>query len=393
MPLSRRASDLARARALLRRVPLIDAHNDLPWLIRHDPRAQGDVAAYDLMRRRRGRDTDLPRLRAGQVRAQFWAAFVPTGMPNPAGTALELIDLIERLNQLHSDVLLRATRAADIDRAARLERIASFIAIENGAAIENSLAVLRSFYRLGVRYMTLCHNESLEWVDSATDAPKNGGLSEFGRDVIREMNRLGMMVDLAHTSAEVMHEVLDISAAPVAITHANALALCDHPRNIADSVLRRLRDNGGIVGATFVPDFISQAERDWLRPIEDDSGRLRPGIKVEAAIRAQTRALGPRPRATLSDYCDHVEYLVRVAGIDHVGIGSDFFGGVPPVGLEDVSRFPYLFAEMLRRGWSETALAKIAGGNFRRVFGAVERAAESADKPRPRRRSSRGARK
>ncbi len=379
MPSPRPASPLARARALLARVPLIDGHNDLPWVIRRDPRAQGDVAAYGLHRRRAGRDTDIPRLRAGQVRAQFWAAFVPTAMPHPARTALELIDLIERMHQLHGDVFLRATRVAEIDRAARLGRIASFLAIENGVAIENSLALLRSAYRLGVRYMTLCHNESLDWVDSATDVPRNGGLSEFGRAVIREMNRLGMIVDLAHTSAEVMHQVLDLSAAPVAITHANALALCDHPRNVADDVLVRLGEKGGIVMATFVPDFISQAERDWLRPIEDDTGRLRPGIKLKAALRARTRAAGPRPRATLAQYCDHLEYLVRVAGIDHVGIGSDFFGGEAPVGLEDVSRFPYVFAEMLRRGWSERELTKIAGGNFRRVFRAVERAAESAE--------------
>jgi membrane dipeptidase len=375
MPAARKTSPLARARALLERVPLIDAHNDLPWVIRRDPRAQGDVATYGLLRRRAGRDTDIPRLRAGQVRAQFWAAFVPTMMPGPTRTALEQIDLIERINELHADVFLRATRAADIDRAARLGRIASFIAIENGAAIENSLGALRSFYRLGVRYMTLCHNESLDWVDSATDKAKNGGLSDFGCEVVGEMNRLGMIVDLAHTSADVMHQVLDLSEAPVAITHANALALCDHPRNVADSILERLHENGSIVMATFVPDFISQAERDWLRPIEDDTGRPRPGVDVEKAIRAQTRTMGPRPRATLSDYCDHVEYLVRVAGIDHVGIGSDFFGGAAAVGLEDVSRFPYIFAELLRRGWNEDALAKIAGGNFRRVFRAVERAA------------------
>ena len=388
----RQTSALARARALLDRVALIDAHNDLPWVIRRDPRAQGDVAAYGLLRRRAGRDTDIPRLRAGQVRAQFWAAFVPTAIPHPARTVLEQIDLIERIHQLHPDVFLRSTRAADIDRAARLGRIASFIAIENGAAIENSLALLRSLYRLGARYLTLCHNETLDWVDSATDARKSGGLSEFGCDVIREMNRLGMMIDLSHTSAEAMHQVLDLSSAPVTITHANALALCDHPRNVRDDVLARLHQNGGIVMATFVPDFISQAERDWLRPIEDDTGRLRPGIKLEVALRARTREMGPRPRATLAGYCDHLEYLVRVAGIDHVGIGSDFFGGLAPVGLEDVSRFPYMFAEMLRRGWSESALAKIAGRNFGRVFRAVERAAEGETKPARSRVSSRRAR-
>ena len=378
MPRPRQLAPLARAHALLDRVALVDSHNDLPWVIRRHPKSQGDVAAYALHRRRLWphRDTDIPRLRAGKVRAQFWAAFVPTVFPNPARTGLEQIDLIERIHELHPDVFLRSTRAADISRAARLGRIASFIAVENGAAIENSLPMLRTHYRLGVRYMTLCHNETLEWVDAATDAPKNGGLSDFGRDVLREMNRLGMIIDLAHTSAEVMHQALDLSTAPVAITHANARALCDHPRNAPDDVLTRLRANGGIIMATFVPDFISQAERDWLKPIEDDTGRLRPGVKLATALRARTREAGPRPHATLEQYCDHLEYLVRLAGIDHVGIGSDFFGGAAPVGLEDVSRFPYVFAEMFRRGWSERPLAKIAGGNFRRVFRAVERAAE-----------------
>ncbi len=370
------SNPLGRARALLDRVALVDSHNDLAWVIRRDRHAAGDVAAYGLRRRRAGRDTDIPRLLAGKVRAQFWAAFVPTAFPNPGRTGLEQIDLIERIQQLHPDVFLRATRASDIGRAARLGRIASFIGVENGAVIENSLAMLRTLHRLGVRSLTLCHNETLDWVDSATDAPKNGGLTEFGREVIREMNRLGIIIDLAHTTAEVMHQVLDISTAPVAITHANARALCDHPRNTPDDVLARLADHDAIVMATFVPDFISQAERDWLRPIEDDTGRLRPGVNLATALRARTREAGPRPHATLAQYCDHLEYLVRVAGIDHVGIGSDFFGGAAPVGLEDVSRFPHIFAEMFRRGWSERALAKIAGGNFRRVFRGVERAAE-----------------
>ncbi len=383
MARSRQTSHLARARALLDRFPLVDSHNDLPWVIRRHPKTQGDVAAYALHRRQNGpyRDTDIPRLRAGKVRAQFWAAFVPTMFPNPARTGLEQIELIERMNELHSDVFLRSTRSSDIGRAARLGKIASFIGVENGAVIENSVAMLSTLYRLGVRSLTLCHNETLDWVDSATDAPKNGGLSDLGRDVIREMNRLGIIIDLAHTSPEVMHQVMDISAAPVAITHANALALCDHPRNTPDDVLKRLRANGGIIMATFVPDFISQAERDWLRPIEDDTGRLRPGVDPAKALPAREKEAGPRPRATLAQYCDHLEYLVRVAGIDHVGIGSDFFGGAAPVGLEDVSKFPNIFAEMFRRGWSERPLAKIAGGNFRRVFRAVEREAEKAKRP------------
>lgn len=379
----RKSSHLARARALLDRVPLVDSHNDLAWVIRRLPNIQGDVAAARLHRRGSGpyRDTDIPRLLAGKVRAQFWAAFVPTMFPNPARTGLEQIELIERMNELHSDVFLRSTRSSDIARAARLGKIASFIGVENGAVIENSISMLSTLHRLGVRSLTLCHNETLDWVDSATDKPKSRGLSDLGRDIIREMNRLGIIIDLAHTSAQVMHQVLDLSAAPVAITHSNALALCDHPRNTPDDVMKRLRANGGIIMATFVPDFISQAERDWLRPIEDDQGRLRPGVDPKKAIRARTREAGPRPHATLAQYCDHLEYLVSMAGIDHVGIGSDFFGGAAPIGLEDVSKFPNIFAEMFRRGWNEGPLAKIAGGNFRRVFRAVERAAEEAKRP------------
>ncbi len=360
---------------MLDRVPLIDGHNDLAWIIRRDPRAPGDVGAYALEKRRPKRESDIPRLREGKVSAQFWAAFIPSGVPHPARTTLEQIEIIRRMNALHPADFLPALRSTDVARARREGRIASFIAVENGEGLENSLALLGSFHALGVRYLTLCHNDTLDWVDSATDLPRHGGLTAFGRDVVREMNRLGMMVDLSHTTTAVMHQALSLSVAPVAITHSNARALCDHPRNTPDDVLIRLRHNGGIIMATFVPDFTNQAVRDWWRPLEEGLGRRRSAAEWDALVAAREAQLGPSPVATLSQVCDHLEYLIDRAGIEHVGIGSDFYGGITPEGLHDVSRFPHLFAEMLRRGWSEADLALVAGGNFLRAFRGVERAA------------------
>src|SRR5579859_2697674 len=255
---------LAQASALLARVPLLDAHNDLPWVIRIDSQARGDVVAYDLARVHQQGDTDIPRLREGLVGAQFWAAFQPTATPHPARTALEQIDLIRRMEEAHADVFLPARRAADVAKARRAGKIASFIAVEGGVGLENSLSPLRIWHAAGARLMTLCHNESLDWVDSATDAPRAGGLNAFGRAVVGELNRLGMVVDCAHVSHEGQQRVLDATAAPVVLSHSNALALCDHPRNAHDDVLTRLKSNGGLVMATFVPGFISQDLRDWL---------------------------------------------------------------------------------------------------------------------------------
>lgn len=366
---------LAKAHALLERVPLIDGHNDLPWVIRRDPDAPGDLAAYDLKRSRRGRETDIPKLRAGRVSAQFWAAFVPTKMPHPARTTLEQIELIRRMNARHADAFHPAFCAADVALARRQGKIASFIAVESGVGLENSLDLLSVWHALGVRYVTLCHNETLDWVDSATDEPRHGGLTDFGREVIREMNRLGLIVDLAHTTTQVMHQTLDLTTVPVAITHANARTLCDHPRNVTDDVLVRLRRNDGLVMATFVPDFISQPSRDWDRPFTNQWGARQHGPEIAEAMREHERLHGPCPRATIPELCDHIEHLVQQAGVDHVGIGSDFFGGVVPDGLENVSCFPALFAALYRRGFSERDLVKIAGGNFLRVFRAVEAAA------------------
>ncbi|MDJ1157262.1 dipeptidase [Chelatococcus sp. SYSU_G07232] len=354
-------------------MPLVDGHNDLPWVIRTDAGARGDVRAYDLTRLHEEADTDIPRLREGGLSAQFWAAFIPTDTPRPGRATLEQIDVILRLNEAHPDVFMPATKASDIAKAKRIGKIASFIAVEGGVGLENSLAPLRVWHAAGARLMTLCHNETLDWIDSATDAPRHGGLTAFGRAVVRELNRLGMIVDCAHVSHAVMHQVLDLSTAPVVFSHSNAFALCDHPRNVPDDVLARLAANGGLVMATFVPDFINQATRDWMRPLKDAWGKTPPDLDQAAALAAEEQRSGPCPRATLVQLADHIEYLADRAGIAHVGIGSDFFGGPTPDGLEHVGRFPHLIAELIRRGWSDAAIVGLAGQNFVRVFRAVER--------------------
>ncbi len=366
---------LARARALLERIPLVDGHNDLPYVMRQDSTARGDVAAFGLDRAHQGYDTDIPRLREGRVGGQVWAAFCPSNQPEPTRFTLELIQSIRALNALHPDVFLPALRASDVAKAKRQGKIASFIGVESGIGIGERLEMLDIFHALGARVMTLCHNETLDWVDSATDEPRHDGLTDFGREVIRRMNRLGLLVDMAHTSPKAMHDVLDVTTAPVAITHANARALCDHPRNVVDDVLVRLKANGGIVMATFVPTFISQAVRDWFKPLQRH-GKAPLDRDIKPDIAAKARAAGPPGRATLEEFCAHVEYLADKAGIAHVGIGSDFYGGPVPLGLEDVSKFPHLIAALMERGWGEPALAGLASRNFIRVLRGVEKAAK-----------------
>ena len=367
-------SALAHALALLEKMPLVDAHNDLPWTIRTDKTARGDVLAYDLTRVHQDADTDIPRLREGRVSAQFWAAFLPSEIAHPARVTLEQIDIVLQMEAAHPDVFIPARRASDILRAKKLGKIASFITVEGGVGLENSLAPLRVWHAAGVRLMTLCHNGSLDWVDSSTDAARNGGLTAFGRAVIAELNRLGMIVDCAHVSPDVQRQALDVSAAPIVISHSNAKALCNHPRNVPDDVLARLKANGGMVMATFVPAFINQRTKDWLRPLQDEFGKTAPGLDMHHAIPDLERKAGQWPRATLEQLCDHILYMAGRAGIDHIGIGSDFYGGPVPQGLENVSRFPQLLAELIVRGWSDTAIAKIAGGNFIRMFRKVESA-------------------
>ena len=371
------------AHEVLRRAPLFDGHNDLPWVIRIDKAARGDVLAYELNRVHENADTDIPRLREGMVGAQFWAAFQPTSAPHPARTALEQIDLIRRIEEAHPDVFLPARKASDYAKAKALGKIASFVAVEGGVGLENSLSPLRIWHAAGMRLMTLCHNESLDWVDSATDAPRNGGLNAFGRAVVGELNRLGVLVDLAHTSHEAMRKALDVSEAPVALSHCNAFSLCDHPRNAPDDVVRRLLDNGGIVMATFVPGFISQPLRDWLKRGRDAYGKAPLAADPKAQLAELESKHGVAPKATLSEVVDHIVRLVELAGVDHVGIGSDYFGGAAPVGLENVSRFPHLFAELVRRGFSERDLEKMSALNLLRVLRRVEQVGRKLSRTRP----------
>ena len=363
---------LAKARALLAKTPLVDGHNDLPYVRRVDKTAPGDVAAFDLNTARPGRDTDIARLRAGMVSAQFMAAFVPPAEKQPASYALQQIALIRRMNALHPDALLPGLRAADIGRAKRLGKIASFTTIENGAALEGRLETLQAYFELGVRLMTLCHNHTTDWCDSATDHPRHGGLSEFGKTVIGEMNRLGMIIDLAHVSDAVMHQVLELSRAPLVWSHSNVRALCNHRRNVPDEVLARVAGNGGIVMATFVPDFISERSLRWMQPFRDEFGKSVDMPGKDAAIAAREKEAGKWPRGSLHEYCDHLDALAARVGHDHIGIGSDFFGGPQGPGLEDAACFPGIFAELITRGWSLRNLRKLASGNFVRVFGAVE---------------------
>ncbi len=364
---------LAQARAFLERVPLVDGHNDLPYVIRRHA-AQGDVAAYGLDRVHQETDTDIPRLRQGMVAGQFWAAFCPTNVNDPTRFTLELIQLIRAMHAQHPDVFLPALKASDVRRAKQQGKIASFIAVESGVGIGDRLEMLDVFHALGARYMTLCHNETLDWVDSATDAPRHDGLTAFGKNVIQRMNSLGLMIDLSHTTPKVMHDVLDITAAPVAITHANARSLCDHPRNVTDDVLARLKGNGGIVMATFVPTFINQQLRDWIRPLQVH-GKAPLDADMTRLLQERASRTGPAPRATLAQFCDHIDHMANTAGINHLGIGSDFYGGPAPEGLEDVSKFPDLIAALMERGWGETALEKIASRNILRVMRSVEKVA------------------
>lgn len=360
-PASPAAADpfLAKARRLLRRHPLVDGHNDLPWVIRN--LAGGDVAAFDLTREHDETDTDIPKLRRGQVAAQLFAAYLPTKTANPARETLAQIDVARRIIAHHPDTFLHATRATDVERARKDGRIAVFVTVENGVGLENSIAPLRIWHAAGVRVFTLCHNETLDWIDSATDAPRHNGLTEFGRAVVQECNRIGMLIDLAHVAPHAMHHVLDETKAPVVWSHSNATTLCKARRNVPDDVLDRVRANGGVVMATFIPRFLSDQPMAIVR---------RAGA---SAFALETRAPADAPATGIAAFCDHLAYLRDRVGEDHIGIGSDFYGGDMPVGLSDAGCFPDLFAELLRRGWKEPQLAKLAGGNFLRVLARVER--------------------
>jgi membrane dipeptidase len=368
---------LERARKLLRSTPLIDGHNDLPWEIRQSKAAPRDVQAYDLRGRTRGH-TDLARLEEGGVAAQFWSIYIP-GEIRDSGYArvqLEEFDIARRMIAAYPDRLSLALTSADIERNFKQKRISSLLGMEGGHAIENSLGALRSYYALGARYMTLTHNVTLDWADAALDKALHGGLTEFGREVVREMNRLGMLVDLSHVSPAAIRDVLDMAEAPVIFSHSSARAIVDYPRNVPDSILARMPKNGGVVMVTFVPAFVSPEVQAWERE-EEAAGRQVDAAVADSAERRKRRdewvAAHPRPRATLAQVADHIEHVRDVAGVDHVGIGSDFDGiKTVPVGLEDVASFPRLFAELIRRGWSDADLKKLAGQNLLRVFRQAE---------------------
>jgi membrane dipeptidase len=372
---------ILQARDLLRRFPLIDGHNDLPWALRErasEPPGTAGTAAVDLTAPVPDLHTDLPRLTAGGVGAQFWSVFVPASLTGDTAvaTVLEQIDLARAVIARYPQALELALTAVDVERIAESGRVASLLGAEGGHAIAGSLGVLRMLYALGVRYMTLTHNRNVGWADSATDEVDAGGLTDFGRAVVREMQRIGMLVDLSHVSPATMHDALDAASAPVIFSHSSARAICDNPRNVPDDVLARLPANGGVCMVTFVPGFVSQPCADWLAGLKAEAARrgLDPRDFGELfSIRSEWQAAHPQPEATLAQVADHIEHVRDVAGAAHVGIGGDFDGTLDvTVGLEDVSTYPALFAELLDRGWTEADCAALAGGNLLRALRAAE---------------------
>ena len=373
---------LTAARDLLTRHPILDGHNDLPWTLR--VAAEVDVDSTDLAASVASIQTDWPRMAAGGVGAQFWSVYVSADLVGETAvtTTLEQIDLVHELIRRYPDVLELALTADDVERIIAAGRIASLIGAEGGHSIGSSLGTLRVLYALGVRYMTLTHNRSLPWADSATDDPISGGLSPFGREVVREMQRIGMLVDLSHVSPGTMRDALDTAEGPLIFSHSSALAICDHPRNVPDEILARLPDNGGTCMVNFVPAFVSQACRDWERDFAEDAKRRGfdfknvPGRGQARELRAEWIARHPRPAVKLAEVADHVEHVREVAGVDHVGIGSDYDGvDWLPEGLEDTSTYPALIAELLGRGWSEEDCGKLASGNIVRTLRAAEQTA------------------
>lgn len=374
---------LFHARKLLKATILIDGHNDLPWVIREDPKHPFDMEAYDLRKRTPG-DTDLARLKAGLLGAQFWSVYVPGETKEGfAKVQLEQLDIARRMIAKYPEALELALSTADIRRARAKGKVASLLGMEGGHVLENSLGALRAYYDLGARYLTLTHNVTLDWVDAALDTPKHGGLTPFGKEVVREMNRLGMLVDLSHVSPAVMRDALDASAAPVIFSHSCAFALVDHPRNVPDAILRRMAGNGGVVMVTFIPAFVNRDAQAWNDGLE----KAAKGVGFDADYKKleaeYIKAHGPSPKASLKDVADHIDHVAKVAGHDHVGISSDFWGGEMPAGLEDVSKYPDLFAELIRRGWNDADLRKLAGENLMRAFGQAEAVSRRLRKERP----------
>jgi membrane dipeptidase len=384
-------TDAQRIERVLAQTPLIDGHNDLPWEIR--TRFASDLAKVDLSRSTLALPapegspplmTDIPRLRAGHVGGQFWSVFIPVEVKGPAAVQMtvEQIDIVKQMCARYPNDFAMAYTAADVMRAHKAGRIAALIGVEGGHQINDSLDVLRAYYDLGARYMTLTHSANTAWADSATDNPAHHGLTPFGREVVREMNRLGMLIDLSHVSEETMRAALAVSEAPVIYSHSSARAIVDHPRDVPDDVLRLVAANGGVVMVNFFPGYVSEARRRWdadraaevARFNSPPFGGLYIGQPERAkAAMAEWERAHPQPPVGIGDVADHIDHIRKVAGVEHVGLGSDF-DGIPeaPAGLDGVDKYPALLAELARRGWSDADLARVAGGNALRALARAE---------------------
>ena len=370
---------LARARALHKQSLLIDGHNDYPWALReHD--AARSLDTLDISRPQPSIMTDIARLKEGGIGGQFWSVYTPVELQGQAAVTatLEQIDIVHRMVRKYPQAFELALTADDVERIHKAGKIASLIGMEGGHSIDNSLADLRMFHRLGARYMTLTHTSNTPWADSATDTPKSNGLSSFGEDVVKEMNWLGMLVDLSHVSPDTMEDAIRVSQAPVIFSHSDARALNDHPRNVPDNILQLLPKNGGVIMVTFVPGFVSPKVNEWNKRQTAEQDRLKALTPNDAAgVKAgvdKWTAANPAPEATIADVADHVDHIRKVAGIDHIGIGSDFDGITQTVkDLDNVSTYPRLTAELLKRGYSEADIKKILGLNVLRVLREAEK--------------------
>jgi len=390
------AQDLkARVARVLKATPLIDGHNDWPEVLAE---REGDARWTVDLRNHPGTgdaiyNTDIARLRQGMVGGQFWSVWVSPNLPGPEQVkqTLEQIALVQSLAERYPDTFAMARTGADVRRIHKSGRIASLIGVEGGGQFDSSFGVLRAYRGLGAGYLTLTHSRNLDWADSATDDPKHDGLTEFGESVVRELNRLGMLVDLSHVSEATMLDALRVSKAPVMFSHSNARALNDHPRNVSDSVLQKLAVNRGVVMVNFAPIYINDAFRRWSSDRDAEKARLNAppfgGLFIgqpekAAAALAEWERAHPKPDVTLAMVADHIEHIAKVAGVNHVGIGSDFdgVGKDLPTGLGDVSSYPDLLAELMRRGWSDADVAKLAGGNVLRVLDEAEAVAQSMNR-------------
>jgi membrane dipeptidase len=383
------ATRLAHVKVLLKSTPLVDSHNDLPWAMREYANAPLDVDAYDLNKTTKGM-TDIKRLRQGMVGGQFWSVYIP-GEIRDSGYArvqLEQIDIARRVIARYPKDLKWSLTAADVRAAYKSGKIGSLLGMEGGHAIENSLGALRAYYELGARYMTLTHNVTLDWADAANDTPKHGGLTPFGKEVVREMNRLGMLVDLSHVSPAVMSNALDVTEAPVIFSHSASRAMTDVPRNVPDSILARLPKNGGVVMMTFVPGFTSQAVADYekrVTAIRDSIAKAYPKDNdAQFKAVAAWRESHPTPKSTIKEVADHMDHIKQVAGAEHIGMGGDYDGITETVvGLEDVSKYPDLLAELVKRGWTDKEIRGVAGENVLRALSQAELVSARLRKSRP----------